>query len=274
MSTKVRKGAKLQRPPKPPPPGAWKTGEQLEFLLANEQAFKRAQEAKTLDRFWRKVFEEWYHQWEIPSSPSLILEYGSVAEGRVMLQKETNGVRFNHCSCPRHPNLTSFYMQRIKQWFNNRGRCSGTKGSRGDLKLDVKGKRKLAALQAYCSYAWDSTLRPIVLTRWEAQKKSATFDDDDDPPEVGEGPPEGYIPLAFKLKIAKELYDGLPIEAKKEIDRRREEDREKLYRKIPDIVDDGERNAKLQIHKMYAVFLIALRIYLMYYVCLGTSRSL
>ena len=164
-------------------------------------------------------------------------------------------------------------MQQIKQWFNNRGRCSGTKGTRGNLKLDINGKRKLAAVQAYCSYAWESTLRLMVLTRWESQKKSTTFEDDEDPPELGGGSPEGCIPLAFKLKVAREVYDGLPIEAKKEIDRRREEDREKLYRTIPNIEDDGERHAKLQIHKRCVVFLIAPRIYLMYSVYPGTSHS-
>lgn len=127
------------------------------------------------------------------------------------------------------------------------------------MKLDVNGKRKLAALQAYCSYAW-STLRPIVLARWAAQKTSATFEDEDDPPQAAEGStdhPDGCIPLSFKLKVAKELYAQLPAEAKKEIDRRREEDRQKLYRRIIDIDDEGERNAKLQVHQKYVVFLIA-----------------
>lgn len=116
------------------------------------------------------------------------------------------------------------------------------------MKLDVNEKRKLAAVQAYCAYSWDSILRPIVLTRWEQQKKSDTFDDEDDPPEDVNST-EACIPLAFKLKIAKEVYDGLSTEEKKEIDRRREEDRRKMYRKIPDIGEDGDRIAKLQIHK-------------------------
>lgn len=127
------------------------------------------------------------------------------------------------------------------------------RGSRGDLKLDTNGKRKLAPVQAYCSYAWP-TLRPIVLTRWEQQKRTDTFDDDDDPPVGEEYSPEACIPLAFKLKIAKELYDGLTAEEKKEIDRRREEDKKKMYRKIPEIDDDEERNAKLRIHQKYSAF--------------------
>ena len=81
---------------KPPPPTAWKTGEQLEFLLSREGAFKRAQEAETLERFWQKTFEDWYHQWEIPASPSLIVRYGSISEGRLALQREKNIVRGSH----------------------------------------------------------------------------------------------------------------------------------------------------------------------------------
>ena len=118
------------------------------------------------------------------------------------------------------------------------------------MKLDASPKRKLAPLQAYCSYAWD-TLRPIVLTRWEQQKATVTFDDDDDPPVGEDCSPEACIPLKFKLQIAKELYDGLTGEEKKAIDVRREADRAKLYRRIPDIDVEGERHEKLRIHAKY-----------------------
>lgn len=150
---------------------------------------------------------------------------------------------------PHHSN--SAPSQKIKTWFNNRCRTAdSSKTGRGDLKLDVTERRKLAALQAYCSYAWESTLRQIVLLRWEQEKHTMIIDDDDDPVEDPDGTPcvEACIPLTFKLKIAKELYDNLTPEEKKEIDIRREEDRKKLYRKIPEIGDAGERAAKLQIH--------------------------
>lgn len=126
---------------------------------------------------------------------------------------------------------------------------------RGDLKLDLNSRRKLAPVQAYCSYAWDSGLRQIVLTRWEQQKATITFDDEDDPPEDAEDSSvEACIPLSFKLKIAKELYDALPAEQKKDIDTRREDDRKKLYRNPPNIEDDKERIAKLQDHQRYHTF--------------------
>ena len=123
------------------------------------------------------------------------------------------------------------------------------KAGRGELKLDVNEKRRLAPVQAYCAYAWESTLRNIVLARWEQQKSSAVFDDDEDPPEESDDTSGGsHIPLAFKLKIAREMYDQLPLEEKTAIDNRREEERNKLYRTVAQIGDEGEREAKLQVH--------------------------
>lgn len=146
----------------------------------------------------------------------------------------------------------STFFQQIKTWFNNRCRGSDSmKQGRGDLKLDVGAKRKLAPLQAFCTYSW-STLQPIVLARWEAEKKSEKFDDEDDPPEDADTSSAGsHIPLSFKIKIAKEVFETLPAATKKEIDRRRTEEHEKLFRRIPEISDDKERAAKLQIHQKY-----------------------
>ena len=78
--------------PKPDRSG-WKTGDQLEFLLSHWGSFKRAQDAKGLNRFWAKIFEDWYDRWPVPSSPSLVREYGSIEATRLMLQKEKNTVR-------------------------------------------------------------------------------------------------------------------------------------------------------------------------------------
>ena len=123
---------------------------------------------------------------------------------------------------------------------------------RAELKLDINEKRRLAPVQAYCAYAWESTLRNIVLARWEQQKSSATFDDDEDPPEDADGPPgASHIPLPFKLKIAREMYDQLPADEKQAINARREEDRQKLYRTVPEIEEEKDRIAKLELHKKY-----------------------
>ena len=142
-------------------------------------------------------------------------------------------------------------FQQIKSWYNNRCRGADTgKQGRGDLKLDVNNKRKLAPVQAYCSYAWDTTLKKIVLERWEQEKASTSFDDEDDPLEDDHdaGSVEASIPLSFKLKIAKEVYQELSAGEKALINARREEDHKKLYRPPPQIENDGDRIAKLETH--------------------------
>lgn len=147
---------------------------------------------------------------------------------------------------------------------------------RGDLKLDIPDKRMLAAVQAYCSYAWDSIVRPLVLTRWEQQKGTETFADAEDPLDEDEASPsdtDSGIPLTFKIKVATELYDLLPAEEKRNIDRRRAEDKKKLYRSIPQIPDDVERRAKLRIHKRYFFSMEASRTHLMFLDRSEISRS-
>lgn len=76
--------------------------------------------------------------------------------------------------------------------------------------------------------------------------------DEDDPPAglIGTQDPGSHIPIAFKLKIAKEEYDKLSDEARKLVDDRREEDASKLYKTIPEITDIGERSEKLTLHQL------------------------
>jgi len=191
-----------------------------------------------------------------------------------MLQKDKNTVRGGSTQRVHHSNPTS--IQQIKSWYNNRCRGPATdtvKAGRGDLKLDLGNKRKLAPVQAYCSYAWEASLRQTVLERWEEQKSSATFDDEDDPPEVNGNPSvESCIPLAFKLKIAKEVYDKLSPEKKDELNNWRDEEQKKLYRTLPNIEDNEERIAKLQLHKRYLSTDIQ-RIYLIFSNNSGIGRS-
>ena len=83
-----------------------------------------------------------------------------------------------------------------------------------------------------------------------------TIDDEDDPPEDDQSAvsAEASIPLAFKLKIAKEVYDNLSEAEKDNIDVRREEDQQKLYRTLPEIEEEGERITKLETHKRCCSF--------------------
>ena len=86
---------KTPNPPPKTPKESWKTGEQLEFLLSRYTSFERAQDAQTLDRFWLRLFEDWYHRWKLPSSPTpeLLRQYGTMEEARFMIQTKKNAVR-------------------------------------------------------------------------------------------------------------------------------------------------------------------------------------
>ena len=75
--------------------------------------------------------------------------------------------------------------------------------------------------------------------------------DDDDPSPDSVDTPESasHVPIDFKLKVAKEVYDSLSPEDKKQIDDRREKDRKEQYRSILEITDIGEREKKLALHQ-------------------------
>ena len=135
-------------------------------------------------------------------------------------------------------------------WFHDRARA-GSKSTRADLRLGQGDKRKLAPVQAYCTYAWDSGLRETVIARWEEQKLSYMSPDEDDPTTDSTDTPGSapHIPINFKLKVAREVYNSLTTEQKKELDDRREEERNKVYRTIQDITDVEERDEKLSLHQ-------------------------
>ena len=75
-------------------------------------------------------------------------------------------------------------------------------------------------------------------------------DDDDPSPESTEtSESASHVPIDFKLKVAKEVYDSLSPKSKKKVDDRREKDRKEQYRPILEITDIEERDKKLALHK-------------------------
>jgi len=57
------------------------------------------------------------------------------------------------------------------------------------------------------------------------------------------------IPINFKIKIAKEVYDALPPDEQRKVIERVEEDRKKMYRPIRAIEDAAEKDKKLLAHE-------------------------
>ena len=230
------------------PRTAWKTGEQLEYLLSQWPAFISHQTAGKLDRFWPHVYDTWYKNWPINPTPQALKQHGMREEAILMLRSENNQVRITEFYP--HPLITHVPRQRIRTWFHNQARPS-SRTAKSDLRLNQNEKRKLAPAQAYCTYAWNSGLKETVIELWENQKRSDMFTDEDDPSPESIGAPDSgdHIPINFKLKVAKDAYNKLSPEEKKQVDERREEDRKKLYRSIQDIESINERDEKLILHQ-------------------------
>jgi len=72
--------------------------------------------------------------------------------------------------------------------------------------------------------------------------------DEDDPTPGSAASPGSHIPISFKIKIAKEVYNKLDAKQKKEVNTRRENDWKKLYKSIPEIKDTEEKREKLLLH--------------------------
>ncbi|KAF9642316.1 hypothetical protein BDM02DRAFT_3193503 [Thelephora ganbajun] len=213
-----------------PPRTAWKTGEQLEWLLSRWEDFITHQTEGMLDRFWPRVYHAWYLKWPITPTPQSVNQWGSHENAVLTLRSESN--------------------TRIRMWFHNHTR-PGSKAAKSDLRLNQNEKRKLAPVQAYCTYAWDKGLWDVVIARWEGQKQSYMSADEDDPTADSIETPgsSSHIPIDFKLKVAKDIYNSLSAEEKKLVDDRHEDERRKLYRSIPEITDIKERDRKLLMHQ-------------------------
>ena len=102
-------------PPDKPSKAAWKTGEQLEYMLSQWSLFIDHQNAGTLSRFWPRIYDHWYKTWPIIPTAQSIEMWGSSKEAKVKLLTENNKVRITN-SYPRtliihsHPLLEDPYV--------------------------------------------------------------------------------------------------------------------------------------------------------------------
>ena len=79
---------------------AWKTGEQLEYLLDQWPGFITHQTSGTLDRFWPRVYDMWYKKWPVASPTPMAVDHaGSLAAAILTARTENNQVR-----------ITDFYL--------------------------------------------------------------------------------------------------------------------------------------------------------------------
>ena len=89
--------------------------------------------------------------------------------------------------------------------------------------LTTGAPKKKAAVQTYVKHYWDSKVKQEVINQWAPTPETDLFDEAD----IGEDqvpweeldPLEKNIPLWFRMKIGRDLYEAESDEVKAEVDR-------------------------------------------------------
>ena len=123
--------------------------------------------------------------------------------------------------------------QRIYRWMHNRDRSrhgANGQGSAAGLNLTAGPPKKKAPVQMYVKRYWEAKVKPEVIKLWAPTPETDLFGEIDN----GEDqvaweamtPMERNIPLWFKMKVGRKLYEAESDEVKAEIDRLRDQERE------------------------------------------------
>lgn len=76
-----------------PSKAAWKTGEQLEYMLSLWSDFIAYQNSKRLARFWPRVYDGWYKRWKFTPPPGSTETLGALGTAESAFKKKNNKVR-------------------------------------------------------------------------------------------------------------------------------------------------------------------------------------
>ena len=110
-------------------------------------------------------------------------------------------------------------------------------GSSASKSLTTGPPKKKAPLQAYVKYYWESKIKQVVIDRWAPTPETDLFgqieNGEDQVAWEAMGPMEKNIPLWFRMRVARDLYEAEPDEIKAEVDRRREEERDAAIAATP-----------------------------------------
>ena len=120
-------------------------------------------------------------------------------------------------------------------------------GSSASKNLTTGPPKKKAALQAYVKYYWESKIKQAVIDQWAPTPETDLFGETENGEEQvaweAMNPMEKNIPLWFRMRVARKLYDAESDEIKAEVDRRREEEKEAAIAAAPTAIftSDEER---------------------------------
>ena len=128
--------------------------------------------------------------------------------------------------------LIKLMIKAIYRWMFNHMRTKhgvSGEGSSASLNLTAGRPKKKAAVQTYVKLYWESKVKQEVINKWAPTPETDLFDEAD----IGEDqvaweeltPIEKDIPLWFRMKIGRDLYEAESDEVKAEVDRRREQEK-------------------------------------------------
>ena len=120
--------------------------------------------------------------------------------------------------------------QHLYRWMFNHTRTKHGQGLSSNVNLTAGPPKKKAPVQTYVKHYWNSKVKQEVIDRWAPTPETDLFDEAD----IGEDqvpweeldPMEKDIPLWFRMKVGRELYEAESEEVKAEIDRIREQEKE------------------------------------------------
>ena len=103
-------------------------------------------------------------------------------------------------------------------------------GSSANLNLTAGPPKKKAALQMYVKLYWDIKIKQEVIDKWAPTPETDLFDEAD----IGEDqvhwealtPMDKNIPLWYRMRIGRKLYEAESDEVKAEVDRLRDQEKE------------------------------------------------
>ena len=155
----------------------WTTPEQTAWLEMQIPAFTSAQSNPLQVRtaFQVKVYQDWVARWPVEAAPPSLDPQADATEVSAAAKEHVNTVCIlkvvrAYC-CSVTSKLITFWLQCLKQWFNNHARgiaaAVGSEHQPKLLNLSVQPTRKLSATHTYSKLYYVSKLKPIVDKAWE-----------------------------------------------------------------------------------------------------------
>ena len=160
--------------------------------------------------------------------------------------------------------LIKFDDQSLYRWmFNHKRTKHGVtgEGSSARMNLTVGPPKKKAAVQTYVKLYWESKVKEEVINQWAPTPETDLFDEADIREDQAAWeeltPMEKNIPLWFRMKIGRELYEAESDEIKAQVDRIREEEKETAIAELVALNVFTTEEERLQVMQKYDGWVLA-----------------